>query len=453
MKFKRQLFFENYYPEVIKKENFLSKKLSHSSLNKIKLQNKIYYLTAKIYSINQKNKNIILLRKYQHIQVCLDTNTIFYFKNQQYSFKNKWDRLLALGDIVQITFNAKFIKTISKQIIIKKIKYIKLIVPSLKQSPLLFIKNYRTHLNWQQFLQQVRTFFYKNKFTEINTPSLVDSTGLEENLEVFQITSKIKEKNKYLTTSPEFHLKKLLCLGWENIFEIKKCYRNDLTSALHKKEFFMLEWYRTYDDLNSIIKDLNNLLKFLIKNLKIPQLKYVPIKKYSMKELFYNHANFNLKPQSTKQDLINFLQSTKIHFNLDDSWDDLFWRIFLEKIEPYLKKELKNPIVISDFPANQKAFAHINSQGWADRIEFYFNGIEIGNGYFELNNPLEQEKRFQENIKKRKNKDKLNIPSDYHLIDRMKNAMPPSAGIAVGLERLFMALYQIKSIDEIYPHY
>ena len=119
--------------------------------------------------------------------------------------------------------------------------------------------------DWFEFVRAVQDFFLSKDFCSVETPVLVNSPGTEPHLEFF---STIKNTNKrkqkmWLSPSPEMHLKKLLCRGAKNIFEIHKCFRNNESGPQHLNEFYMLEWYRAGAELNSLIDDLGNLLKYL----------------------------------------------------------------------------------------------------------------------------------------------------------------------------------------------
>ena len=111
-------------------------------------------------------------------------------------------------------------------------------------------------------------------------------------------------------------------------------------------------------------------------------------------------------------------------------------------------------MIIKDYPPFQAALARLTSAGWADRMEVYFGGVELANGFNELNDPQEQVRRFEKDLAKKKELGKTLIPCDQEFINLLKNGMPPSAGIALGLERLFMVLFDIKNIEEtkLFPY-
>jgi len=295
-----------------------------------------------------------------------------------------------------------------------------------------------TSRQWQDFLADIRAFFVAQKFIEVQTPYLVPSPGMEPHLDpfstIFKHGSQLKEF--YLPTSPELSLKKMLTCGWTKLFEIKTCFRNDELGNLHQPEFQMLEWYRAYSDLETIIDDIRGLLG-----------QYVSLKEVvetTMAELFQKHLEFLLTPTTTKTELVQLCQSQNLNYRPDDDWNDLFYLVFLEKIEPYLNGD--SPVILRDYPPSQAALARLTPEGWADRFELYWKGFELANAFHELNDPKEQHRRFLQEIDEKKRLGKKVVPIDKEFLQALAHGMPPSAGVALGLDRLFMALYGIKDI-------
>lgn len=305
-----------------------------------------------------------------------------------------------------------------------------LLAPALEESHL--IEQNHLALAWPKFLQAVRDYFKSEKFNEVNTPTLVQSSGSETHLDPF--TTTFKGNTYYLPTSPEFHLKKLLSSGLNKIFEIKTCFRQDEISNSHSPEFTMLEWYRGYAGIEEIIDDVKGLLKYVGEQTTTDVV--------SMKDLFKKYLNFELTPQTTIQELKAICPESKN----TDTWSDVFFRIFLEKIES--KIGMERPIIVRDFPPSMSALARINERGWADRFEVYWRGLELGNAYDELNDPIECEKRLKQWNDEKKQMGKSAIPHSEELLSALRSGMPPSGGIAMGLERLFMAIHGLKDITK-----
>ena len=301
-------------------------------------------------------------------------------------------------------------------------------------------------VSWSRFLQEVRGYFLNASFIEATTPTLVPSPGTEPFLDPFLTTWEIGSMNRefYLPTSPEFHLKQLLVRGFTKIFEIKPCFRNGEISPHHQPEFLMLEWYRAYSNLDAIADDVEGLFAHLGAkfNVQLPRLARVTIP-----ELFAEaFPGFVLKPDSTRDDLADLAKSSGVEFSSSDSFDDLFFRLFLERIESNLGHS--GPLLVSLYPPSQAALSRIGPHGFAERFEVYWKGLELANAFHELNNPAENEARFNDDARKKLELGKPAVPRDENLVRAFHYGMPPSGGIALGIERLFMALMGVDKIED-----
>ena len=357
--------------------------------------------------------------------------------------------LLKPGDSlsIQIPNQPTIKKYSSNKMEIKNIQKI-ILLSICKDKPLSELSERTQKLNlqkdWSLFLQWVQEALQKLNLQRVETPSIVQCPGTEPGIDVF----KIHMQKKFLITSPEMHLKKLLCRGWTDIYEIAKCFRNNEKGPLNHTEFYMLEWYRAYAPLEILIEDLNFLLNFLSKKFSTTnKCKKLKIQKRSMKQLFKKHLNMNLQPDSKKEDFIKQLKKMKIPFSKTQDISDLFYLLFLNGIEPKLNTD--TPLVIDNYPPFQRAFSRINSEGWANRFELFWKGIELANAFDEVFLKKEQYQCFQEDLQKRKNNKKQTVPMDTNLLNDMEQGMPPASGIALGLDRLFLIFKQLKNIEDI----
>lgn len=290
----------------------------------------------------------------------------------------------------------------------------------------------------QEYRQAVRSFFVAHDFLEVATPTLVPSPGLEPHIEPFVSQLRFGDKTKtiYLPFSPEFHLKKLLSVGHGKIFELKTCFRNGEISPLHQPEFEMLEWYEIGADLNQIAALLEALVREVAEQMQRPRPQ--PFRRCSMSELFYEFLSFELRPDTPLKELASLAQARDLDLRSDDSWDDVFFRLFINFIEPKLGHT--EPLIVRDYPPSQAALARLTPQGWADRFELYWRGIEIANAFHELNDPVEQRRRFAADLAHRRTLGASPVPIDEEFLQALDSGIPPSAGIALGLERLFMCV-------------
>lgn len=302
-------------------------------------------------------------------------------------------------------------------------------------------------LKWNSYLEHVRGFFKFNNFVELKTPSLVVCPGTEPTLDVFSTELQVgsRKEKLFLPTSPELHLKKALALGAEKIFEIATCFRNGELTERHQPEFLLLEWYRAYDNLASIKKDVIDLVTYLSKSLKVPGPRQ--ILSYSVAELFKIHCQFTLTPQTTLEELKSLAEKLKVDVRSAESIDDYFFLIFMEKIEKQLPPE--DLIFVEKYPPYQAALARLTEDGWGDRFEFYWQGLELANAFHELNDPKIQRLRSQEDLQKKAEAGKEAIRLDEDFFQSLEAGMPPSGGIALGLERLFMCLYRVKDLKDL----
>lgn len=295
---------------------------------------------------------------------------------------------------------------------------------------------------WAAFLVEVSQFFAREGFFHLNTPTLVACPGTEPFLEPFVTEFKAGSKTQkfYLPTSPELHLKKCLAKGWDKIYEIRPCFRNGEISPIHQPEFFMLEWYRAFASIEKIQDDLKRLVVSI--DPKFTHLNWVH---KSMAELFRQYLDFELHPLTTMTDLIELACSHDVDVSSATDFDDAFFFLFLEKIEPQLKNY--DCLFLHSYPPSQAALARLNSEGWGDRFEFYIRGMEVANAFNELNNPRLQRLRSLEDLEKKKLHGRSPIELDEEFFVHLEGGMPPSCGIALGLERLFMGIHNIEQIE------
>ena len=298
--------------------------------------------------------------------------------------------------------------------------------------------------DWSQFLNKVESFFKSKGLICVDTPSLVKCPGTEPYLLPFETEINVDNKKEklFLNTSPEMHLKKLLCQDWTDFFEIKRCFRNGELSSIHEPEFHMLEWYRSFFILDDLIQDVIDFFNFLSQQ-SFFKGKPPLFKEYSVKDLFLKFLKFSLTPETTREELFSLSQKENLVSSKDDSWDDLFHLIFLNCIETKLEFNLLT--VVRDYPPSLRAFSRINSSGWADRFEIYWRGFELANAFYEVIDREEQKKLFQQHLKQRTD----SVSYDKELLELMSQGMPPCSGIAVGLDRLFLAISQRTQLSQI----
>ncbi len=309
------------------------------------------------------------------------------------------------------------------------------------------VSSCEARVSWQTFLETVRDYFRQQDFRYWQTPNLLASPGIDAHIDFFTAQGVRTQRTYFLPTSPEFALKKAIADGETKVFEIKSCFRDDDNSPTHTSEFTMLEWYRAYADKWELFEDFLDLVRYIGYKMKLD----IPIDfsaaQTSVAELFLQNLNFQLNPQTSRQELLDLLASRNLHVGEDDDWDDLFFRLYIEFIEPALGSE--GPQAVFNFPASQSSLSRKTDNGWADRFEIYWKGMELANAYQEQTDPREIELRYQSEIEKRLRAGKTPHPQDPQFLEKMREGFPPCAGIALGLDRLWMVLNKIASIQSL----
>ena len=290
------------------------------------------------------------------------------------------------------------------------------------------------HRQWVRFLQGIRSHFQHKGFEECITPVMVVSPGTEPSIDLFEFTTRIESENqkRYLRTSPEISIKKLICMGMGDCFEIAPVFRDKEWTDHHRPEFMMLEWYRREKKLAQIQTDVCDLILSLCPG------KNIQFQSFSVAELFQKELNLSITPKTTLEDYRLFCEKLNLDHQSMTTIDDYFFLIWTTLIEPKFNSE--QVIFVKDYPPFQKAYSKIDPQsGWAQRMEFYWKGFELGNAFDEETDFQEQKKQFESDNQKKRQSGKPEVAIDQEFLSLMSQ-MPQCAGIAVGLDRLFLCI-------------
>ena len=285
-------------------------------------------------------------------------------------------------------------------------------------------------------IQAIRTFFTNDNFLDVITPPMVPNPGMETHIHPFRVAHAKTNSmsNWYLHTSPEFYMKELLSLDFEKIFTISYAFRDEPTAPTHRPQFLMLEWYRKNAHYSEIMDDCENLFAFCT-NQKI---KFV---RATIQEIFLEMINVDILNFLDKKDLkelieINFKDIPLPTKGENLGWDDYYFLLFLNKIEPHLAHHPY--LLLSEFPAPLAALSTLKplDPRVCERFEIYANGIELCNCFNELTDLDILKKRFKEQSMEKKNLYGYELPEPTIIYDAMSRGLPQSAGIALGIERL-----------------
>jgi elongation factor P--(R)-beta-lysine ligase len=314
-----------------------------------------------------------------------------------------------------------------------------------------------------QIIRAIRSFFENQDFLEVETPYLVASPGMEAHLNAFR-TVFIPEMggcpaNLYLPTSPEFHMKRLLSMGFKRIYQIARAFRNGETGQLHNPEFTLLEWYRTDTGYETIMDDIEHLITTVCqttlqssaiqRNNRQIDLS-LPWKRQTVSDAWKQFADIDLSKCISSETLYEAGRKLGVSgLNSDDPWDMTYFKIFLDRIEPKLGWDC--PVILYEYPASMAALARKKPDDptVALRFELYIAGIELANAFDELTDPVEQRERCLESQQERIREGREPFPLDERFLGALETGLPPCAGIALGVDRLVMLLLDTASIQDV----
>ena len=327
-------------------------------------------------------------------------------------------------------------------------------------TPEIYMKNTDKRIARMCIIKEIRRFFDSESFMEVDTPAVQICPGMEVHLKAFEthLDSPLSDdsKNRYLHTSPELTMKKLLVAGLPKIYQICHCYRNEEMGQTHLPEFVMLEWYRKKTTYESMMDDTIRLVRCCAKVCGVEILKFKESKcnpfeeweKISVAQAFERYADIDVMatldenpakmPDAGK--LRALAQEKGIWCSDSDSWEDIFFRIMMDKIEPFLGHE--RPTILYDYPTCLGALARRKptDEGVCERFEAYICGVELCNAFSELTDPTEQRKRFETDSAAKQRIYGYTYPIDEDFMQALEFGMGEASGNALGVDRLVMLI-------------
>ena len=317
-----------------------------------------------------------------------------------------------------------------------------------------------------RILGAVRSFFAAHGYVEVDTPALQVSPGLEPHLRAFKTLfhdPHDRAAQRYLHTSPEFAMKKLLVAGMPRIWQLAHVFRDGERSATHHPEFTMLEWYRlgaTYRDLmdecTALIRtcqDAADAQAFTWRGHTADALR--PWQRLSVAEAFEEHCSIDLLATAPDPLAPNLerLAAAAGHLGIaphaGDDWEALYFRIFLERIEPVLGRGA--PTILYNYPLSMAALSRRNPADprLAERFEVYVCGLELANAFGELTDAAEQRRRFIADQAKKQALYGETYPIDEDFLAALEHGLPECAGVALGFDRLVMLATGAEDIEDV----
>jgi lysyl-tRNA synthetase class 2 len=311
-------------------------------------------------------------------------------------------------------------------------------------------------------LGTLRQFFAAHDFIEVETSVLVSSPGNETHLHAFAtdlVAPSARRQRFYLRTSPEFACKKLLAAGERRIVEFARSFRNRERGALHHPEFTLVEWYRSGEPYEALMEDCAAILRLAAEATGSKRFSFrrraidpfaVP-ERLSVAQAFSVHAGIDLLsllPPLPAAQFAAAAQAAGVRTAADDTWGDIFSRVLVEKIEPHLG--IERPTILYEYPAAQSPLARPKPDDprVAERFELYACGVELANGFGELTDAVEQNRRLEEQMAEKERIYGERYPIDQEFIAALQ-AMPPASGIALGFDRLVMLATGAVHIDQV----
>jgi lysyl-tRNA synthetase class 2 len=294
-------------------------------------------------------------------------------------------------------------------------------------------------------LSRLREYFAREGVIEVETPLLGGRIGCDPHLNFFACGP--EDARRYLQTSPEFAMKRLLAAGSGSIFQICKAFRANETGRLHNPEFTLLEWYRIGFDLAALMGDVEALLIHASEN----RWAAGAFERLDYREVFLRHAGLDPLEAApadcaARARRIGFDEAKSLCGEDTPLWLDF---LFSHAVQPHLGQDA--PCFIRHFPACLPSLARRNAEDprIVERVELFWKGVELANGYHELRDATEQAQRFQRDLAER-SKRGLPLPEpDERLLAALEQGLPECAGVALGLDRLLMLLNDAEHINNV----
>jgi lysyl-tRNA synthetase class 2 len=433
-----------------------------------------FSLAGRVMSKREMGKII-----FSHIQDETDKIQILIAKSElpEEDF-NFFKKFIDIGDIIGV--KGKLIKTKTGEITIL-VKFLKLLTKALRPLPekyhglkdtelryrmryLDLIMNQRVREIFRmrtQIIQYIRDYFISEGFLEVETPMMHPIVG-GATAKPFVTYHNALDMNLYLRIAPELYLKRLLVGGFERVFELNRNFRNEGVSSKHNPEFTMLEFYEAYATYEDLMKRTEELFYGLALEIKgTPVITYQgneidltpPWKRIEFLKALTELGGVPEEILNDREKLFKFAKEKGIELNLKDPRIGKWWtKLFEELVEP----KLIQPTFVIKYPVEVSPLARRNDEDprFADRFEFYMGGKEIANAFSELNDPRDQRKRFEEQLKLREIDEEIPPEIDEDFLRALEYGMPPCAGEGIGIDRVVMIFTDSPSIREIilFPH-
>jgi lysyl-tRNA synthetase class 2 len=307
-----------------------------------------------------------------------------------------------------------------------------------------------------RIFDRVRAYFRARGFLEVDPPIAAPYPNIDPN--VFPVTvsdAAGRASRRFLHTSPELSMKKLLAAGCGNIYYLGKVFRDREGSPLHHPEFTMLEWYRVGEPAEAVMQDVEGLARDLAREIRgCEKIRRGngdvslagPWTRWELSDAFVALLGV---PMDQEAPLRAALEKKGLRPGASEAWEELFFRACVDVIEPALRG--KGPVFLTGFPSALAAMAkrRTGREGICERFEGYLCGVELVNGYEELTDPREQEARLRQLAARLGHQAGMAIPVDPDFLEALRMGLPPCSGAALGVDRLAMLLLGKETIEDV----
>lgn len=304
-----------------------------------------------------------------------------------------------------------------------------------------------------KIIQFIRDYLNNFGYYEVETPILQPLYGGAA-ARPFKTHHNTLDVDMYLRISNELYLKRLIIGGFEGVYEFSKDFRNEGMDRFHNPEFTQIELYVAYKDYKWMMNFVETMLQNIVKNIcgglilknQEVEIDFSRFEKYTIMEVIKKYTDVDISGMNEAQ-LRNFAKELNIEISDNLGYGKIIDEIFGAMCEP----NLIQPTFITDYPIEMSPLAKQknNDPNFVERFELFINGKECANAFSELNDPLEQKKRFQEELEMARRGDPEAMQMDNDFINAMMYGMPPTAGVGIGIDRLTMFLTGAKSIQDV----
>lgn len=299
-----------------------------------------------------------------------------------------------------------------------------------------------------EILRRMRRYFDQQQVLEVDTPLLASRAATDPQIPSYRVPGVLPgEADRYLNSSPEFAMKRLLANGSGSIYQICKAFRHGEQGRLHNPEFTLLEWYRVGFDHQQLMADVAGLIQALSHGYR----EFGTAEQLSYAQCFATWLDLDphLTPTATLARIARERLAGPVMGLSEDDRDGWLNLLMSHCIQPQLGKS--RPSFVTDYPASQAALARLDPDDSrvAQRFELFIDGVEIANGFHELRDAEEQQTRFEAENRLRARAGLPAVPMDEYLLGALQAGLPDCAGVALGLDRLLMVLLGATRLDAV----